>query len=441
MPQGEAEAAHAEERVPLDGSAEVARELVPSHVQRADGHGPRGHCLHDGAVRAELDLFGGKRAARQVEEFCPVEPDPVRSLLLDSRELLGHLQIGAQRDRATVPGDAARMLELREMRVQLLVPPLFPPVLLENLGLGVEHGHAARSVHQRRGALAGGIHRAPEADDGRDSARAGHDRRVRRATAQIGREAKDLVAGGQRHLAGWEIGGHDQGRNLELAPRLRADAAQLRQHAAFHVAHVDRALAGVFPVGLVQPRRHGPQHPPVAVAGALQLARHRLQRALDRLGVVQDLELSVEDRGVLLARLGGDLVAEGLHLGARGRDRLPEAGLFLGNLPGGNRDRGHLDLLGIHDVDGPDADAGRGGDAGQDRHSSPNLLSTTFTRPASASTSSGPSVRSRISAPRSAASIMTPRMLFPFTSSPSRATMMCETYLAASLTKTEHARA
>src|SRR5258705_237131 len=174
----------------------------------------------------------------------------------------------------------------------------------------------------------------------------------------------------------------------------------------------------------------------------------RLPRQLDDrarhgpgLGSRQDFDLRVQDPRLLLTRLERDLLANLPNLLQALLDRLQEALLLQGDGLEVQVPVLDLDLLGIHDVDGTDADARRRGDARELRHSSPNLLLTTRTRASRASVSSLPSAFRVTFAPISAASIMTPRMLLPFTSRPSRITKMCAANFAASSINTEQARA
>ena len=344
-------------------------------------------------------------------------------------------------DAAAVEGNAGLIFERGQIRGQLLVVALLPDMLLEHLRLRVEDRDTPGSIDQRDRAFARRAHRLLQAHHGGDPAGPRHDRRVRRATAQIRGEAEDLVPRRERHLAGGNVGGDDQGGNAEIAQRVGAHSAQVGQNAAPDVANVERPVAVIFAVGLVQSRRDGAEDPPIAPRRRPALLLDRGDRLVERIRIFEDRDLGIEEAGVLLTGLERDLRAQIADLFlARAKRRLQPL-LLRGDLIRGDLAVLDLDLLVIDDVDRPHADSRGRRDSRQNGHSSPNLSFTTLTSAAIACCSSEPSALSESSAPRSAASIITPRMLFPFTSRPSRARVMWLAYLAASFTKTEQARA
>jgi hypothetical protein len=192
------------------------------------------------------------------------------------------------------------------------------------------------------------------------------------------------------------------------------------EHAPAHVANIDGTVAVVLSVRLLETGRHRAQDLAIAPSRRPALPLDRLDRLLGRVGILEDRDLGVQDARVLLAGLDRDLLAERGHLVQARADRRPEARLLLGHLVGRDLPVVDLDFLRIDDVNRTDADSGRRGNSRENGHSSPNLSLTTLTSASSASRSSVPSTRNVSSAPRSAASIITPRMLLPFTSSPSR---------------------
>src|SRR6185436_7552618 len=101
----------------------------------------------------------------------------------------------------------------------------------------------------------------------------------------------------------------------------------------------------------------------------------------------------------------------------------------------------HRQLLGLEPEHRPDRHAGRGADPGEHHGSPPNLPSTSSWIADSASPSSAPIAFTRIVEPSSAASIITPMMLLPFTSSPSRDTMTSALKRDAVFTNSAQARA
>src|SRR5205085_1002444 len=78
-----------------------------------------------------------------------------------------------------------------------------------------------------------------------------------------------------------------------------------------------------------------------------------------------------------------------------------------------------LDVRRVEEKRAADRDARRDGDALELDHSSLNFESMTFSRAATAAAESSPSARRWSVEPHSAASIMSPKMLFPLTSCPS----------------------
>src|SRR5881396_452775 len=305
---------------------------------------------------------------------------------------------------------------------------LLADVLLEDFRLRIEDRDAPRAVDQCGSPLARGSHRLLQAHHRGNPASPRHDRRVGRAPAQIGGEAEDLVSGRERHLTGWNVGGDDQGGNAEVAQRVGAHPTQMREHAAPHVADVERPIAVVLAIGFVQPRRDRAEDPPVAPRRRATLLLDRAERLLEGIRIVEDRDLGVENPGVLFTGLERDLRAEIADFLLARAERRIQALLLRGNLIRGDLAVLNLDLLVIDDVNRTDADSGGGGNSREDGHSSPNLSLTTLTSASIACCSSEPSTLSVSSAPRSAASIITPRMLLPFTSRPSRERVMWEAY-------------
>src|SRR5206468_12083920 len=122
-------------------------------------------------------------------------------------------------------------------------------------------------------------------------------------------------------------------------------------------------------------------------------------------------------------------------------DRVAEARELRLDLVVGDARLAHRELLALVFQNRPHADPGRGRDSGELHGSPPNFPSTSSCSAVSASRSSGPSARTRIVLPSSAASIITPMMLLPFTSRSSRATRMSDLNLAAVFTNSAQARA
>ena len=198
-------------------------------------------------------------------------------------------------------------------------------------------------------------------------------------------------------------------------------AEQERQHADVDVGEIADALAQ---------HRRGVSREPVAplehhdverLLGAEILADQLSTRARQLL-VVEDGELNVEDRRFLGARAALDSRAELAEPLARARDRGVEA-LDLGGDPfvgdDAMADVGHLPAQEVHVSDD---DARRGGNAPDliDPLPLPELVGDERGDGVDRLLGVVASARSTIDAPHSAASIMTPMMLLPFTSVPSR---------------------
>jgi hypothetical protein len=103
-----------------------------------------------------------------------------------------------------------------------------------------------------------------------------------------------------RHLARRQIGGDDEGRRRKVEQGVAPHSAQMGQNSPAHVAHIYRAAAVILPVRLVQARGDRGQDPAVAECRRAPLALDRGQGPCDGVGVLQDLDLGVEDLGVLL---------------------------------------------------------------------------------------------------------------------------------------------
>src|SRR5262245_8478125 len=151
--------------------------------------------------------------------------------------------------------------------------------------------------------------------------------------------------------------------------------------------------------------------------------------------------MRVVDRARVLAQLGRDAVADRGQVVTREVQRVPERLDLLVEIAGLELGLAHGELLGLEPEHGPDRHAGRGRDAGERHGSPPNFPSTNSCNATSASPSSAPRALTVIVAPSSAASIITPMMLLPFTSRPSRDTMTSDLKRDAVFTNRAQARA
>src|SRR5690606_19791640 len=204
-------------------------------------------------------------------------------------------------------------------------------------------------------------------------------------------------------------------------------AQEKRQHADLDIGEVAHPLA-----------HHGHR---VAREALPPLQHHEIERLLGaqvlpyvafdgvaEIRVLEDRELHVEDRRFLGASPALRPGANAAQPVTGVQERLAEALQFVLDLLVGDDPVPHVRHLPLQEMGRADNDAWRCWYAAKSavHQCSPNRLSMMVAISLSACSSSGPDARSRSVLPHSAASIMTPMMLLPFTSSPSLTIVMSD---------------
>src|SRR2546423_5711830 len=187
-------------------------------------------------------------------------------------------------------------------------------------------------------------------------------------------------------------------------------------------------LVGEVADALAQHRRRVPceagaplEHHQVERLLGAQVLLDQLLDAARELAVVENRHLYVEDRCLLGAGGGLDTLAQVAQPLLGPGDRFVESLDFRRDALVRNDPMAHVGHLPAQEVHVSDDDTRRSGNATDlpVHYRSPNLLLMSVAIASSAASASAPSARITSEEPHSAASIMTPMMLLPFTSMPS----------------------
>jgi hypothetical protein len=395
--QQEADAAPAEEGVQLAGPrSQVARELVAADVEGAEDDRLGCHLLQDPRVGFHLLVLGGQVAAGQEEVFGAVQTDAARAFGDRQAGVVGRLDVRRQLDLAPVEGDRREFLQGQELALELDVTLLGLLVILQRSVRRPQHHDAHVAVDDDRIAVMRLLGEAVEADDRRDAVAARQDRGVRGASAQIRGDAEHEAAVDHRGV-GWQQIVRDDHRFLVQGPEAaRLLAGQVAQQSAAHVLDVGTAFLEIRIADAVEGFEDAADDAVERELGAHELGAHHSLGVLDRLGVLEDEEMRVEDLGVIVPHLIGETLLRGADLVAGARQGGSEA-LDLGiDLRGIDHEVGDDDFLGPAHVGLADDDARRHRDAAQAhfwghavRLHSPKRPSTSATSASIASFSSG----------------------------------------------------
>ena len=192
-------------RVGAARHAHRRRQLVAAEIERAEGDRPAAHALERRDRVRVLLLLGRQRRALEVQELGAEQADRLGAEVDRDRDLLEHLDVGRQVDRAcrrrsptacrASPTAAARARAARRRAL----------VAAQRLGVGVEDHLAAVAVDDHRHPRPDAVAEVLDAHDQRQPQRARHDRGVRRAAAPLGAEAGRLGAAQLRGVGGRQI--------------------------------------------------------------------------------------------------------------------------------------------------------------------------------------------------------------------------------------------
>jgi hypothetical protein len=432
-----ADRAPAEKRIGLERRLEPHRELVASQIIGADHDRIAVKRGGDAAEVVGLLVLGRQRGAAGEQELGAEQPDALGAHPHRRLDLLRQVHVAHQYDGAPAGRDRGRVDHRLELQLEPVAPADLGLRLLQLVARGVEHDGARLPVEQHhhagrdRGQRARGPHHRGNAQRVRE------DGRVSGPGALLADEADHVLAVELDREARRELVGHD---DHLLVVR---DRPELVPHPA-HEAVEHPELNGVEVGDLLAEHRGAREQ--IAVLERLELVRglgaqvvvadQRLDRG-EEVGVLRHLDLRVEDAGLLGAGPLQHALAELAQVLDDVPHRLAQPRHLRVDLIGTDRAVGHLGKVHPHDERGRARDPGRDADAAERaRHLtvSPNPLCTSAASASTACSASGPSARMRIELPHSAASIMTPMMLLPFTSMPSLHNSMSDANVLASRT-------
>ena len=375
-----------------------------------------------------LALVGGFRAIH-IEVLGTIEADAGCAHGQHRLEVLGQLDVGLQDHGNAVLCPGRRPLELAELGEISPLLALQTLVILEGPGIGIQHHHTLAPVDDEHIVLAHIAARLVQGHDTRDPEAARQDRGVRGGPAVLGHEGRDPVVLHDHGVGRGQIVGDDDvsgepavGDLVAQGPLVLEDALD----AVDHVVHVVLAGAEVGVVHLLEYRDQGVALQPQGPFGVATALADEARRLLAQRRVFQHQDVGIDEGRDVGGRAPRDVPADGAQLLARQHRGLVEAPhLVFHELP---RDAVLADLELVPNQDMRLTDGDPPGDSGpveRDAHSpSPKRSQIKDSSRRTASCSSLPLAEMAISLPRWAASIMTPMMLLPLTSRPSRATVI-----------------
>ena len=248
----EADGAQPERRIDArrDVLAQGVGELVRAHVEGAHGHRRPVHAGNDLLDGDELLVLARRLLAVHVEELAAQEPDALGARFLRLRQLVGQLDVALQGHAFAVGGygwDLAQPGELALAPLQRAAPALEPR---DRRLAGVDHEPTAHAVHRHDVARAHGAGQASDAQHGRQSERARHDRGMPLGPALCCGEAADARRVHQRGIRRRDLLGDDDGAGRQAGECLITRPGQVVHEARARFAHVDD-LAGE--IGILHP--------------------------------------------------------------------------------------------------------------------------------------------------------------------------------------------
>jgi hypothetical protein len=358
----QADPAAAEERVGLGVLGEERQRLVGADVERADHERAAVEGGRDLGQRGVLLLLAGRVLAAEEEELRAQEADALGALRDRARRLGDGAEVRGDLDPAAVASVCGRGGALAALVGDAALLVLAALGGGERVGVGVD-GHGARvAVEDERRAVGGVEQRRADPDDRRDPERAREDRGVRRRAPAGRRDAPDEVAVKGGGLARGQVLGDEHPRAHDRR-RPPAGPGEVAEHAAADVAHVGGALLQVGVAGVAVRARGGLDGDGPRLRGVAALVVDRASRRVEQRVVVEQEEVGVEDRGLGLARAGGDRRAGRADVGPRRVAGGVEGAPLVRRVAGGRVGDHRLGLA--QALGGADRDAGRDGQAAQ----------------------------------------------------------------------------
>src|SRR3982751_2201643 len=418
--------APAEERVGIGGIA-ANRKLVAAHIERADHNRSTTEGFDDVLIRAILLFLVGHRRAANDQKFGAHQPHTLCAAVRGELRFLGQIDVGAQRHPVAVERYGFGGGECLQLLVLYGLDRAPVAVRLDLAGGRVDDEYARGAVEDDVFVSVQDLRRVTQTYDSGKAEGSRENRDVRRSRSRVSGDSDDCLAielHGQARspivrdedLVG-SFGQIDRiviGKAEQYRQNPDVDIDQIAHSLAQHRSRVSRELLAPLE-----------QHQVESFFGA-EVLMNELLYLPQQLSFLEDRQLHVE-----VCRL----FRSGVLLGARAYLPQPRAGLFERVVEpfdlGGNR---LVENDAVPDVRHFPAQQGHGAvnDSGRSRHPgeglrpqrSPNLLAITVDNASSAASASSPTARRMTVAPNSAASIITPMMLFALTSRSSRMMVM-----------------
>ena len=370
--QRDADGPHAERRIRLDAIAQRAFRieiLVGAEVEGADDDRPAVHALDHLAVGLELLVLGRQFAAVEEEEFRAEQANAFSSAFQRRRDIRRQFDIRLQMYLDAIDRRRLRTLQplqLGSLELELRFAQL---VFLEHARIGIDDDDTARAVDDQRLLVTDQLTRIVQAEHCRNGHAAAEDRGVRRGTADIGDERREVVFLEGDHVRRRQVMRDDDQvlflDALRGAQRRPADmAGQLLDDALDHLPDVLPALAQIGVLEFVELRDqllHLLHQRPFGIAAAL--ADQRL-RYLAQLGIVEDHAVQVEE-GTELGRCMLGTFLHGRQLALHLLERGLEAGHLLVHHPWCDGQVGDFQRRMRNQVGGPDGNAAGNAEAVQ----------------------------------------------------------------------------
>ncbi len=372
MLEAEADAAAAQERVPLVVFPRQVGELVGAQVAGADGRRPALERLDDLGVGLEMVFLGRIVLAVQVQELGAVEADAAGPAGDAAVHVMGELDVAPQVDLVPVGGHRRQVPEVPEVLLHEVEALLGLAEPGDGGVVGVNDHQAAVAVDDDQVAARDVGRDALQTHDGRDAHGPGDDRRVAGPAADIGGETQDLRPVQAGRLAGRQVVCDDDDRLGQGAEALAAGADEVPEEPFLDVVNVRDAL-GHVPVGQVEELLGVPlQDGRDGVLGGVVLALDQFADFLGDAGIGQQGVLDVEDGAEFLADVADDPLPQVADLGHGPVDGALEPGEFVLDLVGLDAAAGNTELFAVQNDSGGNRNARRNRDAFSNLHPIPS---------------------------------------------------------------------